>query len=453
MACISLTNCTHSDPKLGLIPLSNLGSTRTFHFKRAVTHFHSPFSFDACDDKGIVDKQINWNCVNDVREAVCMDHEDVVFATDHPNNMARYPFEMLLLHEAQDEWILSRRGEKVGNRIRCPDGFLADWYPGIETMLLAWGLERHSSDNLDERISLYNGEDLRTRYELEGKTGALIGIPHTESRKIEYLEKFRPQAIEIYNLHAALDPRINEKYLHQSVWNRALVFARYLLDPWNTLDANFIFVEFYQISPVYFEKWDDLLSKGILATATAGADSHQTIFKQKMSDGERLDHHRRIIRFFSNWLLTEKDDETSLKDAIVKGRNYVVMEAFGTPEGLDFHAENQQGKVIAEMGDQIFNKPASLVFHVPSLYPTLEYTNDPKPEIWAEIILVDEAGKETSVQKSTEGQNIILKDPRSGHYRVHVWIKPHHLKSHLYTKRLSDQNFLWVISNPIHIAE
>ena len=449
-----LSGCSHHDPKLGLIPLSTLGKTRNFHFKRTLTHFHSPFSYDACDDKGVDGKThtVNQDCVNDVREAVCMDHEDVIFASDHPNNMARYPFEMLLMHAPEDEWILSD-GKRVGNRIHCPDGTTADWYPGIESRLLAWGLEHHSSENVEERIALYNGEDLRTRNELEAKTGALIGIPHTESREIEYLEKFKPVAIEIYNLHAALDPRINQKYLHQSVLSKAWVFARFLLDPFNTLDANYIFPEFYEISPTYFEKWDDLQSKGILSTATAGADSHQTIFRQKMSDGERLDHHRRMIRFFSNWLLTEKDDEASLKEAIVRGRNYVVIEALGTPTGLDFHAVDPKEKVIAEMGDQISQKSETLVFRLPTLYPTPEYANDPKPEITADLVRVNENGKESVVKTSDGTPELRYANPAPGHYRIHVWIKPHHLKNHLYTKKLSDKAFLWVISNPIHIIK
>ena len=425
------------------------------HFLRVITHFHSPFSFDACDDLGIVNQIVNQNCVDDVREAVCIDHEDVVFSTDHPNNMARYPFEDLFLHRPEDEWILSPDGEKIGNRIHCPDGFTSDWYPGLEGRFIGLGMRKHSSNNQDARIGLYNSEDLKSKLEIASKTGALMIVPHTESRSLEYLKEVNPAAIEIYNFHAYMDPRIRKKDLKLSPLGNAWVFLRYLLDPLKRLDSNYLFIELAEFSPVYFEKWDALQAQGILATGVAGADSHQTIFKQKMSDGERLDSHRRMIRFFSNFILTEKNDEDSVKNAITRGRVYFVIEEFGTPLGMDFHVQSDNGqkpKVIAEMGDQLKSGLGSLVFHLPTLYPSLEFKDDEaSPEIWAELIRVDATAHETVVMKSQGNSELIYPNPIPGHYRVHVWIKPHHLKKHLYSKKLADEPFLWVVSNPIHI--
>lgn len=449
-------------PLLGLVNTAVLGKTRQFHYLRTLTHFHSPFSYDACDDLGLTDQKINLDCLNDVREAICTDHEDVIFATDHPNNMARFPFEFLMMHQNQDEWILSPDGKRVGNKIHCADGFTADWYPGIEARLIALGVQAHSSENIDERISLYNGEDLRTKMELELKTRALITIPHTESRSLDYLEKLKPAAIEIYNFHAYMDPRIRSKYLGLNPLRKAWVFLRYLLDPFRSLDSDYMFAEFVEFSPVYFEKWDALQAKGIYATGVGGADSHQTIFKWKMSDGERLDHHRRMIRFFSNFILTEKNDEAHVKDAIANGRNYFVVEQWGSPTGMDFYARTSTSgsiglkpKIVAEMGDIIQARPkraVSLVFQAPTLYPSPEFALDTgKPEIWAELIRVDETGKESSVKTTSPGELMVYNDPTPGHYRVQVWIKPRHLIHHLYSPELAEKVFIWVISNHIHV--
>ncbi len=449
-------SCTQKQtPILGLVQTERLGTTRSHHFLRVLTHFHSPYSYDACDDNGLIRWDVNQKCLDDVREAICVDHEDVVFATDHPNNMARYPYESLLMHREGDEWILGTGGKKVGNRIHCPDGYTSDWYPGMEGRLLALGMQSHSSESQDERINLYNGEDLRTKAEIEQKTHGLIAIPHTESRTLEYLEKIRPAAIEIYNFHAYMDPKILKTYLHLSPFHNPFAVLKYLIDPFHFYDANYMFEDLGEMSPVYFQKWDALQAKGILATGLAGADSHETIFKLKMSDGQRLDHHRRTIRFFSNFVLTEKNDEDSVKAAIVHGRVYFVIESLGTPLGLDFYVKSAdaQAKIIAEMGDQIKESPQSMIFHLPSLFPAPELDQDAaSPEIWAELIRVDDQAKETVVMQSQGAAEFIYPNPSPGHYRVQVWMKPRHLKNHLSSSDLAEKPFIWVISNPIHIG-
>ena len=120
---------------------------------------------------------------------------------------------------------------------------------------------------------------------------------------------------------------------------------------------------------------------------------------------------------------------------------------------MDFHFSSPEPdtRVLAEVGDQLKETPGSLSFHLPTLYAAPEFTNDPKPEIWAELIRVDSEGHEAVVTEAGNGEDIVYPNPTPGHYRVHVLIKPRHLKAHLYTKSLSEKPFIWVISNPIHI--
>ena len=75
---------------------------------------------------------------------------------------------------------------------------------------------------------------------------------------------------------------------------------------------------------------------------------------------------------------------------------------------------------------------------------------DDKPEIRSELIRVDSSGAETVVGRG--GAGISLIDPPAGHYRVQVWIRPKHLKELLFDEQRGNEEFLWIISNPIRVV-
>ena len=441
-----------------LVNAREIGTFRGQHFLRVETHFHGPYSYDACDDHGLQKDgtPTPW-CLRDLRYGLCYNHVDVAFLTDHQSHIADYPYSMLLMHQPGDTPALNASGEVVGNTIHCADGFEVTHAPGLEGPVLALGMERHAGADLPALQDAYGGGTVRQKKILEEKTNALVGIPHTEGHSIEYLRDFKPDFIEVYNVHAQLHPRMRKENLHVSPYAPLVHFLKYIIDPFNRLDADYLFMEFLEFNSDYFQKWNALLADGQHVTGTGGLDSHENVLKYKGSDGERLDSHRRMTRFMSNLDLTEKDDLNSVKDAIRKGRVYVAIEGFGTPMGLDFYGEiegksAQKKSSIVEMGDTLtLHAGETSTLHIHT--PTVNSQSGPeKPEIEVEVHYIDEKGHE-SVVLTGAGPELTVENPLPGNYRLQISIIPRHLRLFVAHSGLADEKYLWVISNPIRVVQ
>jgi hypothetical protein len=410
---------------------------------RGILHSHSPYSHDACDGDGVQPGGgINVGCAQDLRRSVCDAAEDFVFLTDHADHMAEYDFESLLFIEAGDEPVKDAGGAVIANRIGCGDGRTVLITAGNENSLMSVGLERHVPGTAAERRAIYEGDDAAT-VEAMRAAGALVMIPHTEQRSLEYLAATSFDGMEIYNLHAAIDPDIRRDSLGLDSYAAAasiLPFTKF--DPEGP-EPDLTLLGFFEDLPAYAERWDSILPVRHV-TGIAGTDVHQNTFPSMMRDGERGDSYRRLMRWFSNIVLLGGElTPGALKEALKAGRSYVAFEILGVPVGFDFHAE--QGGSTIEMGGRT-TAGGTLVARAPAVL-------DPDPAATPPAITMRlyrvTAGK---TETAAEGLSVDLTDAAPGAYRVEVRITPHHLRPYLgYDADRYIRDSLWVISNPIYV--
>ncbi len=424
-------------------PTSSLPSIRGLRPTRGIVHSHSPFSHDACDGEGLAaDGTPNASCLADLRRGICEAGEDFVFLTDHPAHMAEQPFDALFWGGDGDELVLGSDGAPIGNRMACADGRKVLLLVGHEDAIMSLGIERHLPGTIDERMAIYNGEDAATMDALHA-AGGLVAINHPEGRTPEYLASVPFDAIEIYNLHAAIDPDIRKDSLGLDPYGAAASLIPFLQHDEYGPEPDLAMLAFYEDLPLYRSTWDTLLATRHV-TAVVGTDSHQNAFASAMRDGERGDSYRRMMRWMSNVVLLDGEaTPASVKAAFGAGRAYVVFEVFGAPAGFDFHAE--QGGTTYEMGAAA---PVGSTLRVtaPALYDPDPAA--PAPEIETRLLRVGASGPEVVA----EGDAIAYAAAEPGIYRVEAWMVPNHLRPYLGTQ--PDQyvhDLLWVASNPIRV--
>jgi hypothetical protein len=424
-------------------PMSALPATRGLRPVRGILHSHSPYSHDACDGAGLgADGKPDATCAAALRRGVCEAAEDFVFLTDHSANMAAQAFEELFYVRAGDEPVRDATGAIIANRVACDDGRRVLLMVGNENALMTAGLERHLPGDAAARRSAYEA-DGTTAVDAMHATGALVWIPHTESRPDAYLAATPFDGIEIYNLHAAIDPDIRKDYFgldpYAAVVN-ALPFTS--LDPVSP-EPDLTLLAFYEELPIYATKWDKLLATRHVP-GSVGTDVHQNTIPGIERDGERGDSYRRLMRWFSNVLLIDGEiTPASVKQALAHGRGYVATDILGVPEGLDFHAE-ASGKTY-ELGDAA-PVGATLVATAPVVHD-LDPAVTP-PTITMRLLRITSAG--TTVVG--EGSSITVPSAAAGAYRVEVRMTPEHLRPYL--GETPDQwirEEIWIRGNPIYV--
>lgn len=416
---------------------------------RGIIHSHSPYSHDACDGEGLTPEGLpNAACAADLRRGVCEAAEDFVFLTDHAANMAAAPFENLHFLGEGDDPLLSPSGDIIGNRLSCGDGRSVLITAGNENALMSLGLERHvPGADAAAREAIYGGNDATTVQAMRD-AGALVVVPHTESRDPAYLATIPVDAVEVYNLHAAIDPDIRQDSLGLDGFAPVAGILAFAKNGDEEPQPDLAILGFYEDLPRYFELWDALLLDRHL-TGVAGTDVHQNTFAGMMRDGERGDSYRRLMRWISNVALLEstarEPDLAALKAALREGRSYVAFEILGVPSGFDFHADDGAGGAVVEMGG---SAPAGAALHARA--PVL-HDPDPAaaaPEITMRLLRVTAAGTEVVA----EGAAIDVEAAAPGPHRVEVRITPQHLRPYLGpTPDQYVKSYLWVISNPIYV--
>ena len=429
-------------------PTSALPATRGLRPARGIVHAHSPYSHDACDGEGLTpDGAPDPACAADLRRGMCDAAADFVFLTDHAEHMAAAPFEDLLFLGEGDAPVLSPAGDVIGNRLACADGRRVLVTAGTENALMSLGLERHLPGDPAAREALYRGDDAATAQALRD-AGALVWIPHTESRAPEYLREQPFDGIEIYNLHAAIDPDIRAESLGLDGFAAVagiLPFTK--LSPEDP-EPDLAFLGFFEDLPRYAEIWDALLPERRVP-GVAGTDVHQNTFPGTLRDEERGDGYRRLMRWFSNVALVEDGAEltpAALKAALRDGRSYVAFEILGVPAGFDLHAEDVgAGGAVVEVGGAA-PAGARVVARAPAMLDPDPAV--PAPEITMRLLRVTAAGTEVVA----EGADVAVEAAAPGVYRAEVRITPHHLRPYLGpTPDGYIKSYPWVISNPIYV--
>lgn len=415
---------------------------------RVIAHLHSHWSHDACDGDpqpgGVPDEK----CLADLRYGLCTTKIDLAFLTDHPTHAEEAPLAERLLDRNDDELVFNEAGDAIGAWLRCEDGHETLMLPGLEDDLMPFGMEAEAPGASDDR-SPENVQALKD-------VGAVVWHAHTEERTFEEMAPLGLHGMELYQLHANLDPNGREDYLG--------------LEPFGYLAevAPFFFPEAHDLvdpphpdlAPLGFVLPNDpaavmLETVGLQQRigSTAGTDAHQNVFPADAIDGDRIDSYRRMMRWFNNRLRIDGElTPESAREAMRQARPWMTFEVFGTPLGFDFFG--RQGADLPEIGSELFLSDGEIRLHVD--LPTLD-DRSPRgpapPEVRGVLYFADETGR-TLVQEWTEGAlDVVADDP--GIYRVEVWITPLHLEPYLgeVAEQFMTREVLWIQTGAIFVRE
>jgi hypothetical protein len=434
----------------GLPPAAVMGTVRGLQPARGIIHLHSPYSHDACDGNprgptglGPVDEA----CLADLRAALCTDRIDFAALTDHDASMADEDFATLFVMRGADQPVLVD-GHQVAARMTCADGHTVLVSVGGENEIMPIMLDGHVAGDVAARHATYNGDD-PTAVAAMRAAGATIWIAHTEQRTTAHLEDLRPDGIELYNLHANLDPKIRPMYLGLDAAGAITAVAEFADTSDPDLEPDLALISFLSASGPALDRWNELLAAGVEVAASAGTDAHENALPIVLADGERGDSYRRMMRWFANIaLVIDPADPVALEAAVASGHGFVAFELFGTPVGFD--AAIVGGPAVLGMGDRgVAASGLRFEVHVPAILgldPAL-----PEPEIMARLLRIDAGG----VTELTSGPGPVLSAPadQAGAYRVEITIRPRQLGPYLghVGTAVADQALPWIYGNPIYL--
>jgi hypothetical protein len=421
-----------------LMPTSELVHPRGWLTKRGIIHCHSPYSHDACDGNPFPDGQRNEPCFEDVRRGMCATYQDFVFLTDHDDLYAQYEYPDVLLYKDGDE-LIHRNSLPVANRVNCGDGRFVIVAAGTESDMMPIGLEHHIGDTVQEREAAYN-DISETAIQALHDAGALVFLQHTEDWEVDQILNLSIDGIEIYNTHTNMIDNL------AGVIDLVL---KTVLEP----EKEWIAVELGMLA-VFQENLDDLYrwSMAVMQKPMVGVlatDVHQNTMDDEAPDGERVDSFRRMMRWFSNYVLVPDGpvDDAVLKEAIGHGRLYGVFDYLGYPTGFDFHA--MVGDAVYEMGDFIpAGQTAELRVTMPAVWGLLPHGS--QPELNARILKADNGDW---VEVASGGTDLTY-TADTGVYRAEVRMIPYHLRPWL-GKEDPEQylvEMIWIYSNPIYVG-
>ncbi len=427
----------------------DLGPRRGRLLARAILHLHSPLSHDACDGEGWVTGEglTDATCLEHFRDALCRARIDIAMVSDHAPHVNEVDFRQALWVRDGDE-PLPNSDAPYANRIVCEGSAHRPVLTvGSENQLMPLGLDRHPGDpelTTEELNTLYDADD-PAAVQAFRDAGAVLWMAHTESKSVDYLRSLGLDGLELYNLHADVDPRIRSAFLgdpDSSYVGLLLRFGR----PSLALAPDLAIMTFLSRQQASLDKWDTLTAEGWRIAASGGCDAHENAFPMPLLDGERADSYRRMMTWITNHLLVDDRSPEAAKEALRAGRLYVVHEVLGTPVGFDFVAE--EAGTTFEMGDDA-PLGATLVLRRPSLPDG--FPNDPAPEISLHILRADATGAEEVA--SGIGEELTFVVDRAGAYRAEVRMVPNHTRPFL--RSLADmatREQTWVYSNPIYVA-
>jgi hypothetical protein len=428
-----------------------LGVRRGQKPARGIVHLHSPYSHDACDGKpreasGAVDEV----CLADLRDALCQTRVDFAALTDHDDTMADEELRTLFSMRDADRTLRNTAGEQIASLMTCPGGHQVMFSVGSENALMPIMLERHVAGTIAERHATYNGEDAAAVSAFRA-AGGLVWVAHTESKSLELLRAVAPDGIEIYNLHANIDPDIRRDYLGLPPAGAIAAAAAFADTNPGHPEPDLAMIAFLEPNRPAIDKWQTLLGEGRHLAATAGSDAHQNAIPIVFADGERGDSYRRVLRWFSNIaLVADPLDPAGVKAALANGRLFTAAEVLGSPVGFDARAVTAARTY--ELGDVIPRaEAATLMVDLPAVYaldPSL-----PMPEIRARMIRIETPTGTVTELAADTASPLVVPLPGPGAYRVEVTIVPRHLSAYLgdLGPALAERELPWIYTSPIYV--
>lgn len=396
---------------------------------RVVVHAHSVQSSDACDGRPYVDGAPNEPCLQSFRSAACATRLDAVFLTEHANRMASVRFEDTLQLREGDE-PLREDGALVGYRIACAGGHRVMVIPGAENELMPVGLTRHPTPVEGSLERAYRAGGARGA-RLFREAGALVAVAHPESFGRARLRAVAPDLIEVYNIHANVDPAIAVPTLGIDL-DRLRADVLRFADPRADLDPEWGFLAIFRENRPDLAHWAALASEGRAVTAFAGSDAHENHFPMLFPDGERGDSYRRIFRWYANAVRIDGEvSRRSVLRALAGPDVWAVLEAWGTPQGFSFASDG-----------------GTLTVGVPRVFgldPAL-----PRPAVRVRLL---RAGANATWEEVAAGTEALAYAPtRPGAYRAEALITPHHARPYLPGMERLVREVPWVYSNALTVA-
>ncbi|MEK6606405.1 MAG: hypothetical protein AABZ30_01980 [Myxococcota bacterium] len=428
--------------------LAGAAQARGWRDARGIIHLHTPYSHDACDGMPRADGKtgaVNEPCYQDLRAGLCATRQDFAMTTDHEETAAIVDYQELLLLREGDQAV-AKGDATIGNRIDCGDGFRPLLLPGGEFGAMPVGMERHIDGTPEARDALYNQESAENVAALKG-VGAVVLQAHPEGRTLAALGGIGLDGMEVYNLHAAIDPDIRGPDLgldpFAAIESVAAFFGRDEESP----HPDLALLGFLEDQQVTLDKWDALLALGPMV-GVAGTDAHQNVLPQPLlRDGERTDSYRRMMRWFANHVLVPAGDAPldpdELKAALAAGRAYVAFETLGSPVGFDFRAETAGGEIV-EMGDVA---PAGATLRVTR--PTIHGWSG---TVAARMRILRATTDGATEVAQGDGDELAHVAGEAGAYRAEVRLVPEHLAPHLGPKPETYlHEYPWIYANAIRV--
>lgn len=458
LALLSIAGCSLRVNKT-LPPSSSLGQPRGYRIARSILHLHTPYSWDACDQRGLGGSggtTPDGTCLLQLRDALCKNRIDFAMLTDHPDRMDQFTFAELTLQRPGDSPSPSAAAP-IYNQMNCGDGTQPILSVGFEDKLMAMMMLDHTSPVQATRHTDYTTDpptaaNITTLH--GGAVDAAVFVPHTESRSDALLTTLAAgglDGLEIYNLHANMDPRIRSDYLGFSAFSGVLDFLNYWLDPYQSEEPDLALLSVLQIASTYADKWGKLIDQGYHLTGIAGSDSHQNVLGALGRDGERLDSHRRLLRWFSNHLLVNALTYAQAKTALKSERSWIAFEGLGSPVGMDFYAVAGAttigpGETTAYVGGS-----TRITVKLPSLHPDSP-SDGTAPTV---ILRLKEivSGGASVLRAESSNADLVYTPTAAGRFRAEVFIIPRHLSGYIgYRRSELIRELPWIITNHLYLS-
>lgn len=167
-------------------------------------------------------------------------------------------------------------------------------------------------------------------------------------------------------------------------------------------------------------------------------------------DGERMDGHRRLLKWISNHLLVNDVTFADEKDAVRNERNFVVV------EGLGFTVATTSTPTPAAAWSA-WARPARWcrarrpsTCRYPPLHPSAP-GGGPADELTIKLKRVLPGGQDEVVATGVDA-SLAFAPTAPGAYRAEVWMVPNHLTPHLGPTR---ETYLvptpWILTNHLYL--
>src|SRR5262249_44336933 len=147
----------------------------------------------------------NEPCLADLRFGLCTDHIDYANVTDHDDTMADEEFTTLFNMRGSDVAVM-KNGMQIASRMTCDDGHTVTFTVGGENDMMPIILPQHVPGPIQGRHDTYNANDANAAAAFHA-AGGLTWVAHIESKTVDGL-RATADGIEVYNLHANIDPKI-----------------------------------------------------------------------------------------------------------------------------------------------------------------------------------------------------------------------------------------------------